>query len=75
MLIMFRWMLPLVLLLTTIVPLVFGIYLVVKGIWAYKEGDRSRFTKLLFSGLVLIFVVPTLLAMLIGFLALMVFNG
>jgi len=75
MLITFGWILPLFLLLTTIIPLVIGIYLLVKGIWAYKEGDRNRFTKLLFLGLVLIFVVPTLLAMLIGFLMLMAFQG
>ncbi|AEI44680.1 hypothetical protein [Paenibacillus mucilaginosus] len=43
-------------------PLMIGLYCVTLALWELREGhDRKRFVTLMFSGLVLVFVVPRLL--------------
>lgn len=45
-----------------LVSVMIGLYLVTLGLWELREGmDRKKYIKLMFSGLVLVFVFPGML--------------
>ncbi|GGA45239.1 hypothetical protein [Paenibacillus physcomitrellae] len=51
-----------ILILIFLVPMMLGLYFVTLAIWELRVGtDRPRFIRLMFGGLVLIFIVPLVL--------------